>query len=241
MSKNIIDLDTAMDIRVRIYLTHGKPVEEAQHLQKGVQLEFRLLEGIEHAGILMANVVERFSAASLYRWSLAKVLTSTTCVICAYPIRDAVRPELSWTHYRRFIPTVMPFGGRLQASCLTQPSQTAWQVKPTNAGKLFNAAIADHLACEADKVITDNMCISFAHGVNFESLANRIRAVLNGSAADVVVRLDDEFIQELKFSECLSQQNINKELAARYRCEGEFVAMAGMKLCVLHSIPGDAR
>ncbi len=41
--------------RVRIYLTHGKAVEEAQRLQKAAQLEFRLLEGIEHPGILKAN------------------------------------------------------------------------------------------------------------------------------------------------------------------------------------------
>lgn len=41
--------------KVRIYLTYGKRPEEAQRLEKAAKLEFRLLEGIEHPGILKAK------------------------------------------------------------------------------------------------------------------------------------------------------------------------------------------
>lgn len=41
--------------RIRIYLTYGKGETEAQRLQKAAKLEFRLMEGIEHPGILKAK------------------------------------------------------------------------------------------------------------------------------------------------------------------------------------------
>lgn len=47
--------ETQLKRRIRIYLTHGKSPEEAATLQKAAQLEFRLLEGIEHPGILHAR------------------------------------------------------------------------------------------------------------------------------------------------------------------------------------------
>jgi serine/threonine protein kinase len=47
--------DLNIERRIRIYLTYGKPEEESQRLQKAAQLEFRLLEGIEHPGILKAK------------------------------------------------------------------------------------------------------------------------------------------------------------------------------------------
>ena len=47
--------DLGIARKVRIYLTYGKSEEEAQRLQKAAKLEFRLLEGIEHPGILKAK------------------------------------------------------------------------------------------------------------------------------------------------------------------------------------------
>ncbi|NRB41362.1 MAG: BREX system serine/threonine kinase PglW [Pseudomonadales bacterium] len=40
--------------KVRIYFTYGKSQEEAMRLERAAKLEFRLLEGIEHPGILKA-------------------------------------------------------------------------------------------------------------------------------------------------------------------------------------------
>ncbi|MCP5414109.1 MAG: BREX system serine/threonine kinase PglW [Chromatiaceae bacterium] len=47
--------ETGTHRRIRIYLTHGKPAEEAEILRQAARLEFRLLEGIEHNGILRAR------------------------------------------------------------------------------------------------------------------------------------------------------------------------------------------
>lgn len=45
-------IDTGATRRVRIYLTYGKSPEEAKRLEKAALLEARLLEGIDHPGIL---------------------------------------------------------------------------------------------------------------------------------------------------------------------------------------------
>jgi len=50
-----IHSELGVERKVRIYLTYGKPDDEAQRLQKAAKLEFRLLEGIEHPGILKAK------------------------------------------------------------------------------------------------------------------------------------------------------------------------------------------
>ena len=47
--------ETGLKRRIRIYLTRGKPESEAQTLQKAARLEFRLIEGLEHPGILRAR------------------------------------------------------------------------------------------------------------------------------------------------------------------------------------------
>ncbi|MBK1704926.1 BREX system serine/threonine kinase PglW [Halochromatium glycolicum] len=47
--------ETGLQRRIRIYLTRGKPEAEAQTLHKAARLEFRLLEGLEHPGILRAR------------------------------------------------------------------------------------------------------------------------------------------------------------------------------------------
>ena len=47
--------DLGVQRKVRIYLTQGKPQEEVSRLEKAAKLEFRLLEGIEHPGILRAH------------------------------------------------------------------------------------------------------------------------------------------------------------------------------------------
>jgi len=46
--------ETQLQRRIRIYLTHGKTVAEAERLQRAARMELRLLEGIEHPGILRA-------------------------------------------------------------------------------------------------------------------------------------------------------------------------------------------
>ncbi|MTW22214.1 BREX system serine/threonine kinase PglW [Allochromatium palmeri] len=47
--------ETGVQRRIRLYLTHGKSEQEAATLRNAAKLEFRLLEGIEHPGILQAR------------------------------------------------------------------------------------------------------------------------------------------------------------------------------------------
>ncbi|WP_300971050.1 protein kinase [Thiocapsa sp.] len=50
-----IHSETGIQRRIRIYLTHGKSEQDAETLRKAARLEFRLLEGIDHPGILQAR------------------------------------------------------------------------------------------------------------------------------------------------------------------------------------------
>jgi len=104
----------------------------------------------------------------------------------------------------------------------------------TFAGKLFNAAIADGLARQADEVSTDDLAISFSGVYDKESLVEKIKSILAGKAEDITLALEEDFIQELKFSECLKQVEIDKELLARYKFDKEFEAVSGMALGVMH-------
>nr|MDT0253353.1 protein kinase [Endozoicomonas sp.] len=47
--------DLKVQRRVRIYLTYGKPQEDAERLQRAAKHEFEMLEGIDHPGILRAK------------------------------------------------------------------------------------------------------------------------------------------------------------------------------------------
>ncbi|WP_252180108.1 DEAD/DEAH box helicase [Endozoicomonas sp. 4G] len=105
----------------------------------------------------------------------------------------------------------------------------------TFAGKLFNASMAESLAGEADKVATDNLGISFTRVYDVKALLTKIRKVLEGSKDQVMLSLEEDFIQELKFSECLSQANIDWELAERYRVEDVFDELARKVVGVLKS------
>jgi ATP-dependent Lhr-like helicase len=104
----------------------------------------------------------------------------------------------------------------------------------TFAGKLFNAAISDGLARQADEVSTDDLAISFSGVYDKESLVEKIKSILAGKAEDITLALEEDFIQELKFSECLKQVEIDKELLARHKFDKEFEAVSGMALGVMH-------
>ena len=105
----------------------------------------------------------------------------------------------------------------------------------TFAGKLFNASMAESLASEADKIATDNIGISFTRVYDIKALLKKIREVLAGSRDDVMIPIEEDFIQELKFAECLSQKNIDWELSERYRVGEAFNIVAGRNISVLKS------
>lgn len=88
----------------------------------------------------------------------------------------------------------------------------------TFAGRLVNAAIADALAGEASKISADNLAISFSGTVDLASLKDAIAEKVLSEHAERGLALDEDFIAELKFGECLPPTLREMELAARYGC-----------------------
>lgn len=103
----------------------------------------------------------------------------------------------------------------------------------TFAGKLFNASLAESLAGEAEKVTTDNLGISFSQVYDIKQLLENIRSVMSGSREDIIVPIEEDFIQELKFSECLSQMNIELELSERFKVGDSFCCLAKQSVKLL--------
>jgi len=102
----------------------------------------------------------------------------------------------------------------------------------TFAGRLFNAAAMSYLTAEADKVSCDNLGICLTKVADRDALPQRIRAFLALPPEEVRFPLDEDFVKELKFAECLSQGDIDRELAARYRVGGTFARVTAMQLAV---------
>lgn len=90
------------------------------------------------------------------------------------------------------------------------------------AGRLLNSAMKDLLTDLADKVVADNEYLSFLHVYSDEALLSGIREVLAGDSQRLAVLLDEAFVRDLKFSECLSQKQIDLELGARYSVDSDF-------------------
>jgi len=103
----------------------------------------------------------------------------------------------------------------------------------TFAGKLVNAAIAEALSAEASKVVSDNLSVSFVGAADMVSIKAAMLGVVLDNSAELVIPLDAEFIDELKFGECLPQSIRERELAARYDISEERRQIAN---CPLHSI-----
>jgi hypothetical protein len=78
------------------------------------------------------------------------------------------------------------------------------------------------------------LAIGFSGVYDKESLVEKIKSILAGRAEDIMLTLEEDFIQELKFSECLKQVEIDKELLARYKFDKEFEAVSEMALGVMH-------
>lgn len=102
----------------------------------------------------------------------------------------------------------------------------------TFAGKLINAALAAALDTEALKVVSDNLAISFTGAVNVESLKKIVQGIFC-EPEKLHIPIDEEFISELKFSECLSQAHRESELSERYNILPQLKVLQGYALDVL--------
>lgn len=103
----------------------------------------------------------------------------------------------------------------------------------TFGGQLANASIAEALADEAEKVVSDNLAVSFSGATNLESLRAAIHNVVLDESIGLEVPLDAEFIDELKFGECLPARLREQELAARYDVSMECRQLASYPLSLI--------
>lgn len=103
----------------------------------------------------------------------------------------------------------------------------------TFAGRLFNSTVAHSIASKADHVSSDNFAVEFQGVGNIEKLIQRVKAFLGQELDELTAILDDKFIQELKFSECLSEGNRSVELAARYSVIHTFKKVAEFGVSVV--------
>jgi ATP-dependent Lhr-like helicase len=90
------------------------------------------------------------------------------------------------------------------------------------ASKLLNTAMKNVLTDKAEKITADNLCLVFRHIYGSEELKTAILCILSGEVENLAILLDEDFIKELKFSECLSQREIDRELSERYSVDEEF-------------------
>lgn len=101
------------------------------------------------------------------------------------------------------------------------------------AGKLLNSALKDVLANTANKVVADNECIIFHQVSLVDQLGAEIRSLLEREDDFLKVFLEENFVQELKFSECLPQVEIDRELSERYDVKADWARFRKMELAVL--------
>ena len=99
----------------------------------------------------------------------------------------------------------------------------------TFAGKLLNSALHNALAEEADKIVADNLSINFYHVFDNDSLTSKIKDLLAGDSSGISLVLEEDFVQELKFSECLSQVQIDDVLLERYSVDENFCKVKELK------------
>ncbi|WP_444941910.1 DEAD/DEAH box helicase [Microbulbifer sp. ZKSA004] len=113
---------------------------------------------------------------------------------------------------------------------IDQKGNASWW---TFSGRLLNAAFSEALTNEADKIVSDNLCITFSHVYDIESLVGKIKNLMNGGGEAISLSLEEDFIQELKFAECLSQLEVEREILARYSIDRDFERFSGRSLSVL--------
>lgn len=104
----------------------------------------------------------------------------------------------------------------------------------TFAGKLVNAAIAAALDGVAGKIVSDNLSVDFSGSADLDSIKRAITSVVLTDAANLPVPLDEEFVEELKFGECLPQQMKAAELEARYEISREVRKLSQFPLSSMH-------
>ena len=82
-----------------------------------------------------------------------------------------------------------------------QQDEASWW---TFAGKSYNAAVSASLQSAAKKVRSTNLSVDFIGVSSIEKLLKEIIKLISSEGYSLAVPLDSDFVQKLKFHECLS-------------------------------------
>lgn len=108
----------------------------------------------------------------------------------------------------------------------------------TFAGRLFNATIAQMFAGECESVSSDNLAVTFSRVTKIDDLVARIRELLVHPVRPFPAILDEKFVNELKFAECLSDAVISKIMMERYDVASELRTLSECGFVLLRSDGG---
>ena len=103
----------------------------------------------------------------------------------------------------------------------------------TFAGQGFNQAVAHELFDLADKVSANNLSIEFNGHEDAKKILTAISTRVLNTTTNLTTPLDSDFIDELKFSECLSVDLQGSILAQRYSVEKEQQALAKLPVRII--------
>lgn len=106
----------------------------------------------------------------------------------------------------------------------------------TFSGALLNSAIAGLLEGKANKVRFDNIAVTVNGAYDPSEIVRELSDFFSGDPRQLSAPLDSDFVQELKFSECLPQRYIDVELASRYDCLSHFNELKRERLEVVHLV-----
>jgi len=119
---------------------------------------------------------------------------------------EVIREEYDWLETDE---TILLYDGS---------NQVTWW---TFAGQLYNTAVANVLTDLGPKVQSSNLCIDWIGTVKPDAVLNAINERILKKADPPMVPLDSEFIQELKFAECLEHTVVEAELQQRHNIDNE--------------------
>lgn len=138
----------------------------------------------------------------------------------AIQLLSELREEFDWLEPEKVFITIQ------------EKNLTLW----TFSGSLLNAALASSFQGEADRTRFDNIAVTFFGVHNTKDLVASVCDLFSNGAEGLQVPLDSDFIQELKFSECLPQKYIDAEILSRYDCLPDFEYIRSKELAVVHLV-----
>ena len=113
---------------------------------------------------------------------------------------------------------------------ISTDASTQWW---TFAGQGFNQAAAHELSDLADKVSANNLSVEFTGHDNAEKILTAVSTRVLNTSTTLSIPLDSDFIDELKFSECLTNELQTEILAQRYSVDREQQALAKLPVRIL--------